>query len=255
MKLRSLLFIVFTTAVYSQEFSKAIEDNSFFIEEAYNQEERVVQHIFTGATFSRTGGSESGFTQEWPAFGLMHQLSFSVPFIVSSLPSAQGIGDVMVNYRYQMIRDNSLAFSPRFSVILPTGDEAKGFGSGVVGAQVNLPLSKRFTNEFVTHYNGGMTLLPNVTMGLKKETVTDYFVGASGIYLLREDLNIMIEALFNSSGSASGRTEEFILNPGLRGAIDIGELQIVPGIAFPFTFSKGYQDNGFFFYVSFEHPY
>ena len=29
-------------------FSKAIEDNSFLIEEAYNQETGVVQHIFTG---------------------------------------------------------------------------------------------------------------------------------------------------------------------------------------------------------------
>ncbi len=42
-----------------------ISDNSFLVEEAYNQESRVVQHI---STFSR--GSDGGwiytFTQEWP---------------------------------------------------------------------------------------------------------------------------------------------------------------------------------------------
>src|SRR5215475_6685724 len=44
-----------------------IQDNSFLIEEAYNQERHVVQHI---STFSRMWNSKDWnytFTQEWPA--------------------------------------------------------------------------------------------------------------------------------------------------------------------------------------------
>ena len=35
----------------SPSLPPAIEDNSFFIEEAYNQERGVVQHVFTFARF------------------------------------------------------------------------------------------------------------------------------------------------------------------------------------------------------------
>ena len=43
-----------------------IQDNSFLVEEAYNQERNVVQHI---STFSRLWNSKDwsySFTQEWP---------------------------------------------------------------------------------------------------------------------------------------------------------------------------------------------
>ena len=60
---------------------EAIEDNSFFIEEAYNQEARVVQHI---STFSYVAGAaperDGSFTQEWPIGGQAHQLSYTIPY-------------------------------------------------------------------------------------------------------------------------------------------------------------------------------
>src|SRR5262245_1643983 len=49
-----------------------IRDNSFLIEEAYNQEPGVVQHIFTGSFGlddrggPRTRTWDLSFTQEWP---------------------------------------------------------------------------------------------------------------------------------------------------------------------------------------------
>src|SRR4051795_13687763 len=56
-----------------------IQDNSFLVEEAYNQERGVVQHI---STFSRMWNSEDwsySFTQEWPAPGnWRHQLSYTL---------------------------------------------------------------------------------------------------------------------------------------------------------------------------------
>lgn len=254
--MKKTILLIFLTSVisYSQEFTKAIEDNSYFIEEAYNQEDHVVQHIFN-ASRSQTGRMiEVSFTQEWPAFGQLHQLSFTLPALF--FPSTtNGIGDLMLNYRYQLTNENGLAVSPRFSLILPTGDDSKGFGNGVVGAQINFPVSKRFSNEIVAHYNAGLTILPKVQFTTSKATMTEYFVGMSGIYLANKSFNVMAEVLYTSSGSTYGRTNELIVSPGVRWAIDIGDLQIVPGMAFPFYFSSGVQDNGIFFYLSFEHPY
>jgi hypothetical protein len=73
-----------------------ISDNSFFIEEAYNQDPGVVQHIGTFERM-RDGDWESAFTQEWPLFSQQHQLSYSVPF------GESGLGDVALTYRYQML--------------------------------------------------------------------------------------------------------------------------------------------------------
>ncbi len=257
MKTLFAFIIVTSSTLFGQEFSKAIEDNSFYIEEAYNQEEHVVQHILNGVRFSQGNMLETGFTQEWPAFGPLHQVSFTVPMLMSYglTPSSQGVGDLMIHYRYQLTNENGLAVSPRASLILPTGDETKGFGTGVAGIQLNLPVSKRWSNGFVTHYNAGLTYHPNAPIGTGKADYSEYFAGASAIILMQDNLNLMTEVLYTSSGSSFGRTGELIVSPGLRGAVDIGELQIVPGIAFPFTFSSGVQNNGIFFYVSFEHPY
>jgi hypothetical protein len=58
-------------------------DNSFLIEEAYNQDPGVVQHIFNGLySFNRfTGAGEKRvdllFTQGWPVYGQTHQLSLT----------------------------------------------------------------------------------------------------------------------------------------------------------------------------------
>lgn len=246
----ALTVIFISIPLWGQEFSKAIEDNSFFIEEAYNQEDRVVQHIFTGAGGSGFPSNDISFTQEWPFLTQTHQLSYTIPYFVYN--NFDGIGDILLNYRYQLVNENSIAVAPRFSLILPTGDEIQGLGDGVVGIQFNMPVSKRWVDEFVTHFNAGFTLLPNVDIFRRKENITTYFVGASGIILASPKSNIMLEALYSSTNGS----EEFILNPGLRFAIDIDELQIVPGLAFPFYFyPSGRSENGVFLYLSFEHPF
>src|SRR5262249_41909917 len=66
--------------------AEGIQDNSFLVEEAYNQEAGVVQHIFNAQwSVDRHSGSEDrmwnfAFTQEWPLFGQTHQLSYTVPY-------------------------------------------------------------------------------------------------------------------------------------------------------------------------------
>src|SRR5215470_585858 len=58
---------------------KTIQDNSFLVEEAYNQEFGVVQHI---SSFIRLWESKDwaySFTQEWPVPGdARHQLSYTL---------------------------------------------------------------------------------------------------------------------------------------------------------------------------------
>src|SRR5206468_7864303 len=63
-----------------QQPIEVIEDNSFLIEEAYNQEPGVVQHIFQ-AVYSndpRQRGWAFAFTQEWPIYGQDHQFSYTI---------------------------------------------------------------------------------------------------------------------------------------------------------------------------------
>jgi hypothetical protein len=126
-----------------------IEDNSFLIEEAYNQEPGVVQHIFNAAynNDSRRRGWDFSFTQEWPVFSQDHQFSYTIPsrHLKDGADRIYGIGDILLNYRYQALEEGDLlpAFAPRFSLILPTGNRDRGTGDGVVGYQWNLPFSKK----------------------------------------------------------------------------------------------------------------
>ncbi len=57
-----------------------IQDNSFLVEEAYNQEAGVVQHISTFTRFQESKDWIYTFTQEWPVGGLKHQFSFTLPW-------------------------------------------------------------------------------------------------------------------------------------------------------------------------------
>lgn len=70
----------------------------------------------------------------------------------------------------------------------------------------------------------------------------------------------MLEVLHNFFNEAdlAGKTVEkgqTIISPGFRYAIDVKNLQIVPGLAIPVVFEDGDQVPGAFFYVSFEHPF
>src|SRR3990172_7441643 len=138
-----------------------IQDNSFLIEEAYNQEAGVIQHI---STFNRASGGDwsYSFTEEWPVLGQTHQAS--VTFQLQHLqPSTTGVGDLALNYRWQAVGSGQtpVAFAPRLSILLPTGDASRGLGSGGAGLQVNLPLSSVLSEHFVTHANLGGTYVPS----------------------------------------------------------------------------------------------
>ena len=67
------------------------------------------------------------FTQEWPVDrSPRHQLSYTLAALhAGDQPaSGAGFGDVILNYRYQLLGNGEakVAFAPRFSVLLSTGD-------------------------------------------------------------------------------------------------------------------------------------
>jgi hypothetical protein len=243
-----------------------IEDNSFLIEEAYNQGRGIVQHI---SAFSRAEGGdwEYSFTQEWPFLSQQNQLSYTLP--LARLSDGVGgnrtrLGDVAINYRRQLlgVDGGRIALSPRLSVLLPTGDEKTGHGAGGIGFQSNIPLSVLLTDRLVTHYNAGFILTPSARNAAgDKATSFGYHLGASVILLLTPRLNLMLEGIWGSTqevvgGDLTDEVEEAFLNPGLRYAFDTrGGLQIVPGIAYTIGIGPSEGENGLFLYLSFEHAF
>ena len=244
----------------------AIADNSFLIEEAYNQEPGVVQHIST-VTLTGPGRRDvvAGFTQEWPFRGQRHQLSYTVPFQVQQGDGSDGFGDILLNYRQQLRNSDVLAVAPRLSLILPTGSERKGLGAGTLGGQVNLPVSVRIGPVLAAHLNAGMQVLarvrdPAADGGPTDRTLTTYTLGASLIGPVTRPVNLMLEFVQAWSGTilpAGGVTHEATstLSPGIRFALNLGGTQIVPGVGVPIVFGDGDTSTDLLFYFSVEHPF
>lgn len=263
-----------------EEEEGGISDNSFLIEEAYNQEPGVVQHIFNWVRgWSWEGGRSRTFdfvfTQEWPIHSQTHQFSYTVPLSTvfdhpDGEPSTdvEDFDDILLNYRYQMWTETDCcpAFSPRFSLILPTGDEHEGFGTGEVGYQINLPLSKEI-DDWAYHFNAGLTVTPDVEVGVAPaidfggRTLNGYNLGASAIWLADKDLNFLFEALalWNEELTDDGsedHTFEVYLSPGVRWApYTSGSTQWVLGLGLPIGLTEDSTDISLFFYMSFEHPF
>jgi hypothetical protein len=256
------MLLIAVSAGLAEEVKK-IQDNSFLIEEAYNQEPGVIQHIQSFKYDIRKKQWAYTFVQEWPVPGQTHQFSYTIP--VSRLTEEgrrTGLGDVQLNYRYQLVNKEYVAMAPRLSLVLPTGDYRKGFGRGAVGFQTNLPLSLELSDKWVNHWNAGMTVTPNARgeQGGTRHTV-DFNAGTSIIYLLHENFNLMLETAWNtntpvSPDGAGVREHSLFINPGARFAINCKSgLQIVPGIGFPIGIGPSRGEYGIFLYLSFEHPF
>jgi hypothetical protein len=244
-----------------------ISDNSFLAEEAYNQEPGVVQHI-SGFQRSWDGGDWLyTFTQEWPVPGQRHQLSFTVPVQRLTLAegTATGLGDVALNYRLQvagMGEDPRVAFTPRLSVLLPTGSDERGLGAGGASLQLSLPLSVMLGRRIATHWNAGVTHTPSARNPAGEEAATTAWnLGQSVVWLAHPRFNVLLETVFVRARVVVGpgtteRSDTFLLNPGIRWAWNFRSgLQIVPGLSVPIGLGPSRGDNSLFLYLSFEHPF
>src|SRR3954468_7686512 len=162
-----LLIIPFLVAVsFAQEQTagnaksdepKGIQDNSFLMEEAYNQEAGVIQHISFFTRMSEDRSWLYSFTQEWPMTGQKHQFSYTIVGMHSGgFPgSGAGLGDTAINYRYQLVGtgETRLAIAPRLSLLVPSGDSRVGRGYGGTGLQTNTAISYVMVPKVVSHTN------------------------------------------------------------------------------------------------------
>lgn len=241
-----------------------IQDNSFLLEEAFNQEEGVVQHINAFSRLQDSGEWVYTFTQEWPVRSQTHQFSFTLPVVGGSEEGGRGIGDLGLNYRYQWIGDGDapVAMAPRLSLLLPTGSAEKGHGAGALGLQVNLPVSTVLSRRWVAHWNVGATFTPSAENAAGQEADTwSYNLGQSFIWQPSSTVNFMLETLWESqetvaAGGATETEDTLLLSPGIRWAYNFPSgLQIVPGIAFPIGIRPSEGEEAVFLYLSFEHPF
>src|SRR5258706_7690841 len=262
-----LVLVVVSTAAcnaQSTEDAPTIQDNSFLVEEAYNQEFGVVQHI---QTFQRLWQSKDWaytFTPEWPYDPApRHQLSYTMPVLFFGSNAQNGIGDIALNYRYQLVGDGKakIAVAPRATLLLPTGDSRRELGAGGPGVQLMLPASVVFTKHWVTHWNIGTTIVPRAKSPAGAYSATyGYNLGQSIVWLARPRFNLLLETVFNSSESViashqTQRSNDVFLNPGARWAYNFKNgLQIVPGVSVPIGFAGSSGERGLFLYLSLEHP-
>ena len=229
---RVFLLVAAMASVARAQTARPFEiiDNSFLIEEAFNQDAGVVQ---TMGMFRMGAGDEweSSLTQEWPLGGHLHQISYSIPYEGTS--AGCGLGDVMVNYRLQLMEDASgtPAFSPRISLIIPRHEDG-------VGWQVNLPFSEQARDVYL-HWNVGYTRLPSTTRP---------HVGASAIWRTWPMMNLLVETLVEG-------TDRLTLSPGMRIGWNHHDTQWVIGVAVPVVREDQETSLSGLGYLSYEFPF
>jgi DtxR family Mn-dependent transcriptional regulator len=244
-----------------------ILDNSLLVEEAFNQEPKVFQNIFG---FVRTEDDwTAAFTQEWPVPGVRHQLSYTLTF--SNDLATGRFSDVAINYRYQLLTGEGgrTAISPRLSLLLRAhGDEGSDYGK--VGWQLNLPVSRQFDDVFV-HANAGLTIYPGVSsnqfpsgsphlLPAGDVTLVSPFVAGSAIVRVRPMLHLMLESVLQFDDTvrapgAAGRDRLVTISPGTRFGWNLGEQQLVLGLAVPVVHGRASTDAGLLLYASWELPF
>src|SRR5688572_30217517 len=234
-----------------------ITDNSFLVEEAFNQEAGIFQNIF-GIYGPGDGSWVSAFTQEWPFRVQKHQLSYTVAFARTGATS--GIGDALVHYRFQLWdgSDGRPAFSPRVSLVLPTGSVRRGLGDGSPGYEVNMPFSKQ-VRDLYFHWNAGFTHLPSADVDATQHNLLRPRIAASAIWRARSMFNVMLEGVLEWPEEIVGVTTQrgrvTTVLPGFRSGWSVGEAQAIVGVGVPVTFADDVTDAGVFGYFSYELPF
>lgn len=263
----------------AEEGPENIRDNAFLVEEAFNQEPGVVQHIFNWIELwdrtpdAKTRDFSATYTMELPLGSQRNQFSFTSQFLSpfeksgdGAVSQQGGVGDTLFNYRYQLLaNDEFLWVAPRFTLIVPTGDERFGLGNGEVGYQFNLPISK-YGERFDVHFNAGATYTPDVSipsalgLALPGADLNAYNLGASTFWKPETYLHFFVEGLYVSveefGDLGPERTEQMVVNPGVRYAIcQFDDVEWVVGAAVPVGVNRDAADIGAFLYMSIEHVF
>lgn len=229
-----------------------IPDNSFLIEEAFNQEKGIVQNIVV-FTRTRHGNWDASFGQEWPLGGERHQIAFTIPFAAAGGARAT-IGDIDLSYRLKVSGGDhrAPAFTPELSFIVPSSPERRGDGFGGAGWAVSLPFSKELDRLFL-HLNAG-----NEWQRESGGTFTwrsTPFVAGSAVIAVRPMVNLMLEVYNEWQPGDSGRERSTTISPGIRfGWNTAKDTQVVVGVGAPIT-RGAIRDRGVLLYFSYELPF
>jgi len=226
--------------LHGQSVPRPIQDNSFLIEEAYNQDRNVVQHI-SSLTLGRAGGWIFNFTDEWPIGGPQDQGSIGATVLNDSGSSSLSV--LAFNYRRQVVGgvDDPVAVAPRLSALVGFGESGDQSGGGVA-VQAMIPVTTVLSSAFVAHWNLGVTAGAGPTI---------LNAGASAVWLTLPWMNFLVEALYLG---VDGKEATWLVSPGVRWAINVGSVQVVPGVALPVGLTGG-QNSGVLLYLSVEHPF
>lgn len=237
-----------------------IADNSFLVEEAYNQERGVVQHI-SNLEVSGPGrrALHYTFTQEWSLGSQRHQLSYSLPLHLRD-DHGHGLGDVQLHYRLQVGVGPRVVAAPRVTLALPSGAWERGLGYGSAGVQVAVPVSARMSRQLVAHLNGSVAVTPWARSPAGgRRTLTTWTGAGSVVGPVMLPVNGLLELVATDVaeiGPAGDvvRTTDVVASPGVRVALDAGGVQVVPGLALPVRLTgKGGPD--LLVYLSVEHAF
>lgn len=241
-----------------------IQDNSFLVEEAYNQSPGVVQNISVLQYYRRSGTWIGQFTQEWPVGGLSNQLSYTLSVVRPASGIPVGVGDALIHYRYQLVGgpDAPLAIAPRLSLILPTGSYRMSRGLGAPGVTAAIPASIALAERWVLHVNAGLAVIPRARNALgDRARVSTWSAAGSVVWLTRPSLNFQLEYRYDNFASVIGpgeaaRGSQTTVSPGVRWAYNFPSgLQIVPGVAVPISLADGRRERSVLLYLSFEGPF
>lgn len=253
--MKPFLFFILIASTFNSVCAK-IEDNSFLLEEAYNQEPGVHQFIQAWQNFQQADESQYYFEHEFALGSAPHQGSYYIPY-----DTRKGeLGDIFLSYRFQPYKSEKVLHAQRFSLIAPTGDVEDGSGKGVWGAEFVHATTVNFNDKWAGHLNAGFNHYPKAKSeeGTRR-TLFSPMAGLSAIYLLSENFNLLLETLFtgeqdiNENGEL--RTEnQLTISPGFR--VDVfpswEKTQVVSGVAFPVEVMNSPNEHGVLFYLSIE---
>lgn len=249
----------------SEPGTERIRDNLFLLEEAYNQEPGVIQHISVFQYETRAKAWVYSFTEEWPVPDDLNQLSVTLNLGGAQADGSTGLSDLLLNYRFQAMGRGGkgwIAMAPRLSLVLPTGDPAKTTGHGSIGLQANLPVSMEVGRYFTVHLNAGATVTPGArSPSGRAATAVDANLGAALVWQPAKWINPLLEVAYTTTDEigddSSTRAHALTISPGVRFALDHRQtgLQVVPGIAVPVqVLPAGGIEAAALAYLSFEHP-
>jgi hypothetical protein len=267
--LAAVVFASVVRAPAARADDEPIRDNSFLIEEAYNQSPRVVQHILTWTRDRSSGAWTATFTEEWPLAGLRHQISYTVPWGISGRGDRTRLQVGSIHYRYQVFggEGGEPAFAPELTLQFPLS--SVGPGDERWGLQSVLPLSVEPNRHCALHFNVGggwqqletVDVLTFVPAPPQPDGLHYVTLGASAVGRVARRIDFLLESTWQRQTTTLGGhrlsdEDTAFLSPGVRVGFDRPSgAQIVPGIAVPIGIGPSRGDDQVFLYLSLEHAF